>query len=205
MPDISAPAELLRDLAVVLSRWGGRWFLFGAQAVNVWGSPRLTADVDVTVLLTPRDPAAFVHDMDLSEFGLRVDDVEDFVARTSVLPFVHRRTRMPLDVVLAGSGLEEQFADRARQVDVGGIEVPVLSPGDLLVAKILAGRPKDLEDAAGVLRARRGSLDLVLVRSLLGELEEALGQGDLLSALEGLLAGAEGSRRARRRTTRLQG
>jgi len=77
----------------------------------------------VTLLLTLRDPAAFVRDMDESGFDLRVDDVEEFVARTSVLPFVHRRTKMPLDVVLGGSGLEEQFADRARQADVGGIEV----------------------------------------------------------------------------------
>ena len=199
MPELPAPAELLRDLAGVLSRWGGRWFLFGAQAVNVWGSPRLTADVDVTVLLTPRDPAAFVHDMDHSGFGLRVDDVDEFVARPSVLPFVHRRTRMPLDVVLAGSGLEEQFADRARQVDVGGIEVPVLSPEDLLVAKILASRPKDLEDAAGILRARRESLDLSLVRSLLADLEEALGQSDLVPALDRLLSEDGRSRGARGR------
>lgn len=203
MPETPAPAEVLRDLSGVLSRWGGRWFLFGAQAVNVWGSPRLTADVDVTVLLTPREPAAFVHDMFQSGFDLRVGHVEEFVARTSVLPFVHRRTRMPLDVVLAGSGLEEQFALRARQVDVGGVEVPVLSPEDLLVAKILASRPKDLEDAAGVLRARRTSLDLDLVRSLLAELEDALGQSDLLPVLEELLAEADASRRARGRTTRL--
>lgn len=59
MSEPPAPAELLRDLAAVLSRWGGRWFLFGAQAVNVWRSPRLTADVDVTVFLDPQDPASF--------------------------------------------------------------------------------------------------------------------------------------------------
>jgi hypothetical protein len=168
--------------------------------VNVWGSPRLTADVDVTVLLTPRDPAAFAHDMDQSGFGLRVDDVEEFVARTSVLPFVHRQTRMPLDVVLAGSGLEEQFAERARLVDIGGIEVPVLSPEDLLVAKILASRPKDLEDVAGILRARRRSLDLTLARALLADLEEALGQSDLVPALEQLLAEEARSGKARSRT-----
>lgn len=199
MPELPAPAELLRDLAGVLSRWGGRWFLFGAQAVNVWGSPRLTADVDVTVFLNPRNPTEFVSDMDASGFGLRVEDVEEFVTRTSVLPFVHRRTRMPLDIVLAGSGLEEQFADRARQVDVGGVEVPVLSPEDLLVAKILASRPKDLEDAAGVIRARQRPLDLDLVRSLLAELEEALGQSDLVPALDRLLAEHGRSRGARGR------
>ena len=72
-------------------------------------------------------------------------------------------------------------------MDVGGIEVPVLSAEDLLVAKILASRPKDLEDAAGILRARRGSLDLSLVRSLVADLEEALGQSDLVPMLDRLL------------------
>ena len=187
MPTLPAPAEVLRDLEPVLARWGGRWFVFGAQAVNVWGTPRLTADVDVTVFLTPREPPAFARDMSACGFELRVTDVEGFVARTSVLPFVHLPTRMPVDVVLAGSGLEGQFADRAIVVDIGGIEAPVLSPEDLLVAKVLAGRPKDLEDAAGVLRARRRSLDLALVRTLLGELDEALGQSDLVASFDRLL------------------
>jgi hypothetical protein len=33
--------------------------------------------------------------------------------------FVHEATGMPLDVVLAASGLEDAFLDRARATDVG--------------------------------------------------------------------------------------
>jgi hypothetical protein len=95
-----------------MSRWG-RWYLSGAQAVVAYGVPRLSADVDVTVALVPDDPVAFVKDMDAAGFSLRVGD-PDFVRRTRVLPFVHRATAMPLDVVLAGSGLEEAFLERAR-------------------------------------------------------------------------------------------
>jgi hypothetical protein len=57
-----------------------------------------------------------------------------------VMPFVHRATGMPLDVVLAGSGLEDEFLDRARTVDLGGTTVPMIDSEDLLIAKILAGR-----------------------------------------------------------------
>jgi hypothetical protein len=55
-------------------------------------------------------------------------DVDGFVARTRVLPFVHEATQLPLDLVLAGSGLEEEFLSRARLLDLGGAVVPVLSP-----------------------------------------------------------------------------
>jgi predicted nucleotidyltransferase len=59
--------------------------------------------------------------------------------------------------VLAGPGLEEQFLARAVLVDIGGVRVPVMSPEDLVVTKILAGRPKDIEDVRGILAERVSS------------------------------------------------
>lgn len=48
--------------------------------------------------------------------------------------------------------------------------------------KVLAGRPKDLEDVQALLE--RTDIDRGEVRSLLGQLEEALAQSDLLPAFE---------------------
>ncbi len=62
--------------------------------------------------------------------------------------------------------------------------IPVISPEDLVVTKILAGRPKDLEDVRGILRERRASLDLGLIRETLRLLEQALGQSDLCPVLD---------------------
>jgi hypothetical protein len=47
---------------------------------------------------------------------------------------------MPLDIVLAGSGLEGEFLDRARLIDIGGARVPIIDAADLIVATILAAR-----------------------------------------------------------------
>ena len=55
MPSQPAASELLRALAPVLARWG-RWYVFGAQAVTIYGVPRLSADVDVTLALAPDAP-----------------------------------------------------------------------------------------------------------------------------------------------------
>lgn len=51
--------------------------------------------------------------------------------------------------------------------------------------KILAGRGKDLEDVRALLST--SEVDIAEVRSLLVQLEEALGQSDLLVALEAAL------------------
>lgn len=184
MPVQPAAIELLAALSGVLEHWG-EWYVFGAQAVIAYGVPRLSADVDVTLRIRPDEPERFARDMETAGFGLRVEDPA-FVRRTRVMPFVHRRTAMPLDVVLAGSGLEDEFIDRARTVDVGGVRVPLIDPEDLLIAKILAGRPKDVEDARGLWRVLGQDMSVSRIRATLRLLEEALAQSDLLPRFDAI-------------------
>ena len=189
-----AAVELLTALAKALAGWG-RWYVFGAQAVLAYGVPRLSADVDVTLKLEPDDPQRFASAMRAAGFSLRVDD-PDFIRRTHVMPFVHSATGMPLDIVLAGSGLEDEFLERARAVDVGGVSVPLIDVQDLIIAKLLASRPQDLADARSLWRCHRHNLDAPAIRGTLRTLEKALDQGDLLPAFESIIsADAPDSRR----------
>ena len=169
----------------MLDTWG-RWYVFGAQAVTVYGVPRLSADVDVTVVLTPDDPERFASAMAIGGFALRVDD-RDFVRRTRVMPFLHLATAMPLDVVLAGSGLEEEFAARAVVTALGDLEVPVIELGDLIIAKVLAGRPKDMDDARSLWQLHGDRIDVSRIRRTLRLLEEALAQSDLVPAFDAII------------------
>jgi len=184
---VSSPpglTEVLSALATVMPEWTDRWYLFGAQAVHVWGMPRLTADVDVTVRLRAEDPSGFIAAMQEAGFDVRLENVAEFVRRTRVVPFVHRGSQIPVDVVLAGPGLEEEFLERASPVDLGGVTLPVISPEDLLITKVLAGRPKDLEDIRVILRERLPELDLSRVRRILGLLDRALSRSDLERCFE---------------------
>lgn len=181
-----AVAEALLAIAAAMRKAGVRWYLFGAQAAIIWGSPRLSADVDVTVDLPRETIGALIEAMRERGFELVFAD-DEFIERMRVLPFLQSTTRMPVDVVLAGPGLEEEFLHRAVAVALHEEMIPVISPDDLIVTKILAGRPKDIEDVRGVILARRDELDVERVRSLLTLLEEALGQSDLLPALDNAL------------------
>jgi hypothetical protein len=62
--------------------------------------------------------------------------------------------------------------------------VPIVSPTDLVIMKTLAGRAKDIDDLVAVLGADPEGLDVERARSVLAELEAALGQSDLLPCLE---------------------
>jgi hypothetical protein len=189
-------ADLLAALQGALAVLGVRWFLFGAQAAILYGVARLSADVDVTVDLGTRSATDLVAALAGAGFDLRVPDSAGFVETTRVLPFVHRPSRMPLDVVLAGPGLEEQFFASVQDRLVGDTRVPVVGIEDLMAMKVLAGRPRDLDDVAAMARVHGNALDLDKIRVTLGLLERALDRRDLLSELERVVAGARRPRPA---------
>jgi hypothetical protein len=182
-------ADLLAALARALSALGVRWFLFGAQAAILHGAARLSADVDVTVDLGHRSFAELVAAL-APDFDTRIVDPVRFAEETRVLPFVHRVSRMPLDVILAGPGLEEQFFAGATERLIGDVRVPVACAEDLVAMKILAGRPRDLDDVTAIARVHRDDLDLEKIRGTLRLLERALDRRDLLSALERIVGSA---------------
>ena len=187
---VSATSDLARVLAAVADGLRGSglgWYVFGAQAVVAYGQPRLTADLDVTVAADLEHVPELVSRLQVTGLRLQPTATDDFVRRTRVLPFVHEATGIPVDIVLAGPGLEQEFVAHARMLDLGGVTVPVISPEDLIVTKILAGRPKDLEDVVGILREQLPTLDLDRSRRFLSLLQEALARDDLLPELDGAL------------------
>jgi hypothetical protein len=183
VPSPAGPADLLADLAPALDAVGARWYVFGAQAALVWGRPRLTTDVDVTVKSSVSTDL-LVRALDAHGFRLRIDGTDTFIRTTRVVPLEHLASGLALDIVLAGPGLEDLFIERAVPIDVAGTVVPFISPEDLIVTKILAARGKDLDDVRGVLAERGPALDITLIRTTLSLLEDALGQSDLMPVFD---------------------
>ena len=176
---MSAVAELM---ATSLSWLRQSWFVFGAQAVAVRGAPRTTQDIDITVQVEPTRLRTLVAALESEGLSHRYPDIaEALIERGSVVPLSHA-SGMEVDLVLAGSGLEAIALGRASRVAIDGVEVPVAQATDLVVMKVLAGRGKDLDDLRSLLAG--GEVDMAEVRDILGQLEEALGQSDLLPRLD---------------------
>lgn len=179
---MSALAEALRALALVLDERELGWFVFGAQAVAVRGAPRATQDIDVTVQIDRTRLPELIAALAVEGLHHRYPDIADeLLATGAVLPLTHH-AGMEVDLVLAGSGLESLALARSTRVAIDAVVVPVAHATDLVVMKVLAGRGKDLDDVRALLAG--GDVDLTEVRDLLGQLQEALGHADLLPLLE---------------------
>lgn len=182
----SGVVDVFHRIAVACERVGARFCAIGAQAVILHGFERFTKDVDVSVVLGG-EAKALVNVLVEEGFELLVTDAAEFVRRARVLPLRDRATRLLVDVVLAGPGLEQVFHDRAVVRTVDGERIPVVRPEDLVAMKILAGRAKDLEDVVGVTAAQRETFDVAMARETIRLLERALDRRDLMPMLDDAL------------------
>ena len=127
----------------------------------------------------------------LGEVPLRPlpEDPEVFVGRTMALPSLHGQSGVRVDMVFSFTPYEREAIARARRVPLGGSEVRFASPEDLVVHKIFAGRPRDLEDVATVVRNQPG-LDRELVRRCLQEFDAGAGEPTFAARFEAILCTA---------------
>lgn len=183
--------ELLKQLALALDKAALPYMIFGGQAVLLYGEPRITRDIDVTLGVdTSRAPALRRAIEDL-QWRVLVDDVEDFLRQTFVLPVIDPKSNIRVDFVFSLTEYERQAIDRGKIVSLGGTDVRFVSLEDLIVMKIIAGRPRDLEDVTGVIRRNPG-FDRAHVERWLNLFDAELGGQFLLSFDQTARAATEG-------------
>jgi hypothetical protein len=165
--------------------------LIGGQAVLLHGEPRLTQDVDVTLGVGP----ARLDDVLLAcrRVGLEPlpADVAAFVRDTFVLPAADPGTSIRVDFIFSTRPYEAQAIERAVPVPVAGETIPFVGAEDLILHKLFAGRARDLEDAAGVVRRKGDRLDWTYVRRWAGEFALIPGRESMVERVEELALLAE--------------
>ncbi len=102
-----------------------------------------------------------------------------------VLPMLHEPTAIRVDLLLSWTPYEAEAIGRASVVTVEGHGYMVVSPEDLVVLKVIAGRPRDLDDVRGIV-VRRRDLDVDLVRRSLTQLQDVVDR-DVLSEFEAIM------------------
>jgi hypothetical protein len=152
-------AGLLASITRELEARGLPFLVIGGQAVLLHGRPRLTEDIDITL---GGDPSTLPRVLEAcGSLGLMPlpTDVERFVGETFVLPTRHGETRIRVDFIFSSTPYERQAIQRAVRVTLHETAVPFASAEDLLIHKLFAGRPRDVEDALGVVRRKSAELD----------------------------------------------
>ena len=146
--------------------------VIGGYAAILYGEPRLTRDIDITVGVGP-DRLGDLLDVVREAGLLPAEGAEELALRNYVLPCSDQATQIDVDIILSVSAYEQEAMGRTRAVPTGDATVRFASPEDVLIHKIVAGRPRDIEDARAIL-ARSQHLDRQYILKWLREFEQTL-------------------------------
>ncbi len=177
--------ELLARTGRLLDEHGVPYMVIGGQAVLLYGEPRLTRDIDITLGIGPQRAEDVVKLA--GELGLKtlVGDPKEFAERTFVLPCLEENAGIRIDFIFSQSSYEDEALRRVKTVRLEDIDVKFASLEDLIIHKVVAGRPRDLEDVDGVL-TKNPDFDRQYVFHWLGEFDRAL-QADFTGSFLRLL------------------
>lgn len=135
------------------------FMIIGGQAVLLHGEPRLTQDIDIALGIDPTGLPMILAVCAALDLQPLPRDPAKFVAETFVLPARPRAVGPRVDFIFSNTEYERLAIERAVRVELGGGRIPFAAAEDLIIHKLFAGRPRDLEDAASVVRAKGKSLD----------------------------------------------
>lgn len=111
--------EAVGEIASVLEAIPLPYMLVGGLAVTLWGAPRSTLDVDVSVWIEPEDLEERVQNV-CSRLSARPADPLGFVTETHVLPVTTSRG-VRADLIMASLPLEREMIERAHAPTRPGI------------------------------------------------------------------------------------
>ena len=184
-PLFAAALELQRFLQA--RQW--RFCFIGGLAVQRWGEPRLTLDVDCTLLTGFGHEARFVDEL-LAAFVGRVADPREFALAHRVV-LLYGLSKVPLDIALGAMPFEERSIERASSFDIGPRQsLLTCSAEDLIVFKAFAGRERDWLDIEGIILRQQAALNADAIWRELLPLVELTEDPETRPRLQRLLAKA---------------
>ena len=164
---------------------GWRFCFIGGIALQRWGEPRLTADVDLTILTGYGGEAGYIEDL-CRAFAGRVPDAAEFAHRSRVLLLQSERG-IPIDISLGALPFEERVVARASLFRfIGTVSLITCSAEDLVTLKAFADRTRDWADIEGIVQRNGHLLEWDLLEAELRPLCEAKDAPHVLPRLRAL-------------------
>jgi len=147
--------------------------IIGGHAVILYSEPRFTRDIDITLGVgssAAKEIAGLAKSMGLT---VLVKNIQSFADKTMVLPVINNKSGIRVDFIFSNSAYEKQALKRVTVKKMDMVKIKYASAEDIIIHKVIAGRPRDIEDIEGILKHYK-NLDNKYIRKHLKEFDEGL-------------------------------
>ena len=186
MSELAELVELAQELQAFCISRNWKFCFIGGLAVQHWSEPRVTTDVDLTLLTGFGHEESYIDEW-LRHYKSRRPGAREFALHNRVL-LLEAKSGLGIDVALGALPFEEGAVKRARNLEiVPGVRLRFCSPEDLIVMKAFANRDFDWRDIRmTIVRQGTTGLDWRYIRKQLKPLAELKEEPEILSQLEAL-------------------
>jgi hypothetical protein len=133
------------------------YIIIGGVAASTIGEARVTADVDVDIVMNKEDVPDFLNRAKKAGFKVPVKKCLESAQQVGVFQISFGNYH--IDFIIASTDLEIQACQRRKVIQLHGIKAFFPTPEDLILLKIIPGRDRDLLDAKSVALRHKGKLD----------------------------------------------
>ncbi|MBI4824590.1 MAG: nucleotidyl transferase AbiEii/AbiGii toxin family protein [Nitrospirae bacterium] len=178
--------KLLAKVAFSLKRHNIPYMVIGGQAVLLYGAPRLTKDIDITLGVGIDKLSDVVNTVKDAGLEILPKDSEGFVKKTFVLPTRDRKSKMRVDFIFSFTPYERQAISRVRDIVISGTKIKFASLEDIIIHKVFSCRARDLEDVRSML-IKNPDYDMAYIKKWLGEFDKLSEEKKFTSTFKNIL------------------
>jgi hypothetical protein len=182
----TALRSVLDSVRLLLRHFNDEGIVIGGVAASILGKPRLTRDVDVTLMLDLSDVQILILAASAVNIVPRIPDVVEFAHQSRVVLLQHEPTGIAIDVSLGSMPFEAEAVARGIIRDLQGVKVRLPTPEDLIIYKAVSHRGQDLQDIYNIVQANPG-LDTARIRLWVTQFAEKLEMPALWEDIAGWL------------------
>jgi hypothetical protein len=157
------------DVQKLCARHDFSFAFIGAVALQHWGEPRVTMDVDLTVFTGFGNEDEAITRF-LNHFEPRMENAADFAQQNRVL-LLQSNEGVGIDIALGALPFEQRMVNRTVEIEyLPDTFFNICCAEDLVVTKTFSGRGQDWVDLERALVRQEGKLNWKTITSELNEL-----------------------------------
>ena len=163
---------LIRKILKISQQEKINLMFIGGIAVSVWGNPRATYDIDIVAQIDIEKIKDILKIFHKNNFGY--DEKKPLKSIQNLqfitLTYPRKKNKIFIDLFIVRGDYFQEALKRKRIVKIFDLKIPVISPEDLILYKLLSRRERDMDDIRDILSLQKRNIDIHYLKKWAEEL-----------------------------------
>src|SRR3989344_4755822 len=156
--------DILKLVTDFLNKEKIPYMIVGGITLAYHGLPRTTEDIDILIFLEEHKIKKFADFMKKNDFLIDEEEIKTALKEKSHFSVFDKRSIFRMDIKGVYNDLDKDSFSRRMKIHFRGLNLFINTPEDAIIAKLVFGSYRDLEDAKGIISRQRKKLEFDYIK-----------------------------------------